>query len=224
MLAFRRRCGAMSFVADRRSQWMLALALCASLLVHALAVALVPHSVGAAATAAPPLELMMFETVRPTPPRPPPPPPRTPRAAKRAQPSAPAPSAAVNDSRGEVAAPVTPEAPLTFMLQPFLAPVVAPPVRAVPGPPVETTAALESEVNPPYPLEAQLEGIEGTVVLRVTIGEGGRVLLAKIESDPGYGLGEAARAAVLKARFKPALRNGQPVRTMLTWRYTFLLR
>lgn len=66
-------------------------------------------------------------------------------------------------------------------------------------------------VNPEYPAEARAEGTEGTTVLRVFInkaGEAGQVEIATSSGDAT--LDEAARAAVLRWRFKPAMINGMP--------------
>ena len=42
-------------------------------------------------------------------------------------------------------------------------------------------------------------------------------------SGPGYGLNEAAQKALLKFKFKPAIRGGEAVSTDLTYTYTFQL-
>lgn len=77
---------------------------------------------------------------------------------------------------------------------------------------------------PPYPTEAKRDGIEGAVVLRVEITKEGRVRSARVVQDPGGGLGEAAHAAMLRARWRPALdRNGAPVDTVITYSYRFVL-
>mgnify|MGYP001288841839 CR=1 FL=1 len=216
----------MSAVLERRS--LLAAALAASLLVHGLAVALLPHARVVVKAAVPPVEWMVVETLAPPalPPKVEPPVARTPRAAKRAAPPrAPSPSAAVTDQRGELPAPVTPDLP-RFILQPFGKQAKAeqpPAVQAPGGPPVETDAVLESEVKAPYPESALAEGVDGEVVLKVSLGEDGTVRSALVESEPGYGLGEAARAAVMKARFRPAMRDGRPVPSTLRWRYRFVI-
>jgi len=200
----------------------LAAALVLSVLLHGLALVLLPESQTLVTVVKPPIVMDVVETVKP--PVPPAPAPvvkqRAPRIGK---PAAPAPST-VRDMSGEVAAPAEPEPPLVFQLP--LAPKIEAPraAEAAAPEPVETPAALESEVKPPYPEAALREEVDGTVVLRVTVGEDGRVVDAVVVEDPGHGLGEAARAAVLKARFTPATRGGAPVRATLTWRYTFELR
>jgi protein TonB len=66
-------------------------------------------------------------------------------------------------------------------------------------------------------------GIEGTVRLRVLVGADGRVQQARVLSGPGYGLNRAARRALLKFRFLPAI-GGKDRRTIpywITYRCTF---
>ncbi|MBL8957726.1 MAG: TonB family protein [Myxococcaceae bacterium] len=211
---------------------LIVVALLASLLLHALAVALAPKTQSVVKAVAAPLELMVVQTMKPVPaPVPPPPAPapavkrRAPTAAK--QPVAP-PENVVRDLDGEVEAPAVPEPPTPPIFHLPLAPKVegTKPAAEAAGPVVVATtdASLEREVVAPYPEAAQREGIEGVVVLRVTVAEDGRVLEVVVLEEPGYGLGDAARAAVLKSTFKPATRGGVAVRSTLTWRYRFELR
>jgi protein TonB len=74
-----------------------------------------------------------------------------------------------------------------------------------------------------YPRPARKLGIEGQVVLAITIEADGRVSAAKVVSGPGYGLNEAAQGAILQARFKPATRGGKPVATDIRYLYDFTL-
>jgi vitamin B12 transporter len=53
-----------------------------------------------------------------------------------------------------------------------------------------------------YPWQAAAAGVEGTVVLLLTIGDDGRVTDASVLESPGYGLDEAARTAALRFRFE----------------------
>jgi len=77
---------------------------------------------------------------------------------------------------------------------------------------------------PRYPAEARRDGIEGAVVLRVEITKEGRVRSVRIVSDPGGGLGAAARIAMLEEVWEPALdRRGDPVDTVITYSYRFVL-
>ena len=78
--------------------------------------------------------------------------------------------------------------------------------------------------SPPYPAEARREGIEGTVVLKVHIKKNGLVSRVRIIKDPGGGLGEIARAAMLKELWTPPLdRTGNPVSTVIIYSYRFVL-
>lgn len=90
---------------------------------------------------------------------------------------------------------------------------------------VDTLPILLEEINGEevYPREAKKQGIEGQVVLLITVEADGRVSTAKVVSGPGHGLNEAARDAVLRARFKPATRGGKPVATELRYLYDFAI-
>ncbi|WP_044182101.1 energy transducer TonB [Hyalangium minutum] len=88
---------------------------------------------------------------------------------------------------------------------------------------VDSEPRLANEVKIPYPEEARRAGIEGTVTLSITIDPEGRVVAARVVSGPGYGLNEAARDAILRFRFKPAIKGGEAVSTEMKYSYTFLL-
>lgn len=88
---------------------------------------------------------------------------------------------------------------------------------------VDTEPSVASEVKVPYPDEARRAGIEGTVVLSITVDTEGTVVNARVISGPGYGLNEAARDAIKRFKFKPAVKNGEAVSTELKYSYTFVL-
>ncbi|HZI10829.1 MAG TPA: TonB family protein [Myxococcus sp.] len=88
---------------------------------------------------------------------------------------------------------------------------------------VDREPTVASEVKIPYPEEARRAGIEGTVTLSITIDPDGRVVAVKVVSGPGYGLNEAARDAIRRFRFKPAIKGGEAVSTEMKYSYTFLL-
>lgn len=88
---------------------------------------------------------------------------------------------------------------------------------------VDSEPRVASEVKIPYPDEARRAGIEGTVTLSITIDNEGRVVKAVIVKGLGYGLDEAARTALLRFRFKPAIKNGEAVSTEMKYSYTFVL-
>lgn len=72
---------------------------------------------------------------------------------------------------------------------------------------------LTKRVRPKYPRAAFDKKIEGAVVVELLIDAEGRVAQARVvQSVPG--LDEAAVECVRKWRFKPALKNGQPVATV----------
>jgi protein TonB len=88
---------------------------------------------------------------------------------------------------------------------------------------VDSAPSVASEVKVPYPEEARRAGIEGTVTLSITIDFDGKVVAAKLIGGPGYGLNEAALEAIRRFKFKPAIKNGEPVSTEMKYAYTFLL-
>ncbi|MCE9673084.1 energy transducer TonB [Myxococcus stipitatus] len=88
---------------------------------------------------------------------------------------------------------------------------------------VDSEPQLASEVKIPYPEEARRAGVEGTVSLSITIDPEGRVVDVKVLSGPGYGLEQAARDAIKRFRFKPAIKGGEAVSTTMKYAYTFLL-
>ncbi len=72
---------------------------------------------------------------------------------------------------------------------------------------------LDGNRPPDYPAEAIARGIEGTVVLRLTIDEQGRVIEVEVARSSGHAiLDEAAVAAVRSWRGRPARRGGRDVR------------
>ncbi|MDQ2643175.1 MAG: TonB-dependent siderophore myxochelin receptor MxcH [Myxococcota bacterium] len=62
-----------------------------------------------------------------------------------------------------------------------------------------------------YPPEAAAAGLEATVVLRVSIDAEGNVTEAEVLEPAGHGFDDAARAAVLRARYRPARRGDTDV-------------
>jgi protein TonB len=88
---------------------------------------------------------------------------------------------------------------------------------------VDTQPTVAAEVKIPYPDEARRAGVEGSVTMSITIDTEGRVVKAVVIKGLGYGLDEAARGALLRFRFKPAIKNGEPVSTEMKYSYTFVL-
>jgi TonB family protein len=81
------------------------------------------------------------------------------------------------------------------------------PVDAGPTMPVEITF----KPIPAYTADARSLKIEGEVVLEMSFGANGTLQVNRVVSGLGHGLDEAAIAAAKLIRFKPALRNGQPI-------------
>jgi protein TonB len=94
------------------------------------------------------------------------------------------------------------------------APPPAPP--APPAPPTNIGSSVDPSSranNPPnYPREALRQGIEGTVVLLISIDAQGNVLDIKVErSSRNRDMDREAVQAARRWRFNPAVENGRPV-------------
>ncbi|HEV2829190.1 MAG TPA: M56 family metallopeptidase [Pyrinomonadaceae bacterium] len=76
--------------------------------------------------------------------------------------------------------------------------------------------------QPSYPEQAKKDKIEGVVSVVITIGDEGNVIYAKAKGGPEP-LHRASEAAALKARFKPSLLNGKPVKVSGVMTYNFVL-
>jgi protein TonB len=75
-----------------------------------------------------------------------------------------------------------------------------------------------------YPAGPRAEGVEGTVILKLTIGADGRVTEAKVVRGIHPDLDEAARAAARQFLFSPGKVSGQAVvTTNFVYRYTWLI-
>ncbi len=97
---------------------------------------------------------------------------------------------------------------------PAPAPVAAPaaPASAARGP---VTVSGVEYLSPPkvdYPISARRAGLEGKVLLRLLIDEKGLPQRADVQQSSGHvRLDEAARAAAMRALFKPHVEDGQPM-------------
>ena len=116
-----------------------------------------------------------------------------------------------NSMYGE--APV--QAPTPAAVKPYWAAKYMAPTR------VSELPVLLDEVKAPYPPGARKEGIEGQVILLMTIDDQGKVAEVKTISGPGHGLNEAAFKAALQFRFKPAKLHGVAVATSIRYVYSF---
>ena len=77
---------------------------------------------------------------------------------------------------------------------------------------VKKPARLVKSERPPYPKEARQQGWEGTVVLRITIGDGGNVEKVVIQESSGYPtLDESAAQSIKTWQFDPAKNGDDPI-------------
>jgi len=87
----------------------------------------------------------------------------------------------------------------------------------------EVPLEVLSKPTPVYTDEARAHRIEGEVLLEVEFTATGEIRVLRVVRGLGYGLDESAVRAVQSMRFKPALRNGQPVDTRTTVNVVFRL-
>lgn len=78
-------------------------------------------------------------------------------------------------------------------------------------------------VEAEYPAAALDARVEGAVVLRLDVDAEGRVTGAEVTQPAGHGLDEAARAAALRFRFRPARRGTTPLPARILYHYAFHL-
>lgn len=195
-----------TLVLARGFQWKRSSAISATLALHALAVLaiLAPPAFVAVQKASEPL-VQPITLKREEPPPPPPPV----LEVVRHKPKAPV-----------VRAPPRPEpvradpiitAEPTTMSYP---PVADPAPIAEPAAPIETAPSApgyKSMKTVPYPRIAAQQRMEGTVILRVLVGADGVPQEIQIDKSSGHVvLDRAARDAVMKWRFEPGTRNGEP--------------
>lgn len=80
-------------------------------------------------------------------------------------------------------------------------------------PEVQANLLNESEIinDVKYPSEARNRRVEGLVVVRLTVGEDGRVSNAFVAKGIGYGCDQEALRVIYNARFEPATHKGKAV-------------
>jgi TonB family protein len=79
-----------------------------------------------------------------------------------------------------------------------------------PGPGVTPPRVLR-HVGPEYPPGANAQGLEGTVVFEIVTDAQGAITSLRLLRSAGNGFDESARASLMKWKFQPAMRGGQPV-------------
>ena len=97
------------------------------------------------------------------------------------------------------------------------------------APYVEAVALTDRNKPPRYPRLAQRLGVEGEVVLLVTVGVDGAVVRVDVHESAGLtaahkALNRAAIAALVQWRYTPARRDGEPVETVIKVPVRFRLR
>ncbi len=80
-------------------------------------------------------------------------------------------------------------------------------------------------IAPKYPKEASKAGAEGSVWVKILIDEKGKVRAARILEDSGTDVGfeDAALAAAIKSKWKPAIKNGNPISIWVSFESAFYL-
>jgi TonB family protein len=84
-------------------------------------------------------------------------------------------------------------------------------------------ATLVHQVSPDYPGSWKKEGLQGTVHLRMTIAKDGSVRDVTVV-DGDARLARSAEKALKQWRYKPAMKNGEPVEIQSTVAVTFGLK
>ena len=79
------------------------------------------------------------------------------------------------------------------------------------------------KVDPEYSEEARKAKYSGTVVIQLVVDPSGHGRDIRVIRSLGLGLDEKAIEAVNKWKFRPGLRNGQPVAVMATIEVNFRL-
>ncbi len=90
------------------------------------------------------------------------------------------------------------------------------------GPPTSPVEIL-FKPKPDYTEEARKLKLEGEVLVRILFTAGGEVKVLDVARGLGHGLDESALRAAQQIRFKPALREGQPVDSTATVHIVFQL-
>ena len=102
------------------------------------------------------------------------------------------------------------------------APTAQDPAAQAPAVSAERLPAVIDVPSAVYPAAALAEGREASVLLSVTLNASGEVVDAVVTEPAGEGFDEAARQALLGARFTPALdASGAPVGAVIYYRYRF---
>ncbi len=88
---------------------------------------------------------------------------------------------------------------------------------------VTANVKLLRELKIPYPDEARKNNIDGAVVMDLIIDDVGKVRTAELIRGPGFGLNEAAMAAIRNFLFRPAKIGEKSVAVKIRYSYRFKL-
>jgi len=91
-------------------------------------------------------------------------------------------------------------------------------------PPGGTQPEEVDRVVPQYPSMARRAGVAGSVVIRGIVRRDGSIDDVEVIKDLPYGLGDAARDAVRRWRFRPATFHGEPIDVYYTVTVNFRLQ
>lgn len=163
-----------------------------------------------------PAEVPLAESSPPIPPAPeaPPAPPAVERAASPVPPPPPRRTTPKAKIPAVAAAPTSPATTETVS-RPSPPPPIAPAAPLMAEEPIVRPAPVNSP-QPRYPRTARQRGLEGTVVVTVRVSEAGEVVDAAVRTSSGHAmLDQAAMDGVLRWRFSPARRQGEPTRATI---------
>jgi len=88
---------------------------------------------------------------------------------------------------------------------------------------VDVRAEITDRPKPSYTREASRAGIQGYVILKVVLTSAGGIDRIRVVRRLPYGLTENAMRVACKIKFKPAMKDGQPVSQWVDVEYTFRL-
>jgi periplasmic protein TonB len=118
--------------------------------------------------------------------------------------------------------PIPQEVPKIITDTPVQNPIPPPPPPTPPGPPPPPAqpvytgpvyVVVKEQAKPIYPRKALRDGIEGKVLLLITVDEKGLPVEVKVVKSSGnFDLDNAARNAAMKTLFVPQMYNGAPVK------------
>jgi protein TonB len=80
------------------------------------------------------------------------------------------------------------------------------------------------QVEPEYPFEARTQGVQGTVVVAVTVGADGVPKDVRAVRTLGLGMDEAAVGAAAQWRFAPARKDGRAVEAPASLQFSFRMQ